>query len=161
MKQMKDENLVDFVELRLKSKEDFCFRYNTSNKSAGLLEILFFPQPGDWPTQLYTRHTLYETFQKFYHKNCSKTFTSTTDHSYHMTSSTAHSSHVPVNLNSSPPSILSHIMHCTTARFLFPTCTLAKHPKPWGIIMMLETVYGGWFHIRGSVKDKHKQSRRM
>lgn len=61
MKQMKDVNLVDFVELRLKSKEDFCFRHNASNKSAGLLEILFFPQPGDWPTQLYKRHTLYET----------------------------------------------------------------------------------------------------
>ena len=109
MRQMKDENLLDFVELRLKSKEDFCFRHNASNKSAVLLEILFFPQPGDWPTQLYTRHTLYETLQKFYNKNCSKTFTSTTDHSYHMTSSTAHSSYVPVNLNSSPSSILSLI----------------------------------------------------
>ena len=42
MKQMKDVNLVDFVELRLKSKEDFCFRHNASKKSAGLLEILFF-----------------------------------------------------------------------------------------------------------------------
>ena len=62
MKQMKDVNLVDFVELRLKSKEDFCFRHNASKKSAGLLEILFFfPQPGDWPTQLYKRHTLFET----------------------------------------------------------------------------------------------------
>ena len=39
---MRDENLVDFVELRLKSKEDFCFRHNASSKSAGLLEILFF-----------------------------------------------------------------------------------------------------------------------
>ena len=32
MRQMKDVNLVDFVELRLKSKEDFCFRHNASNK---------------------------------------------------------------------------------------------------------------------------------
>ena len=39
---MMDEHLVDFVELRLKSKEDFCFRHNASNKSARLLEILFF-----------------------------------------------------------------------------------------------------------------------
>ena len=36
MKQMKDVNLVDFVELRLKSKEDFCFRLNASNKYTGL-----------------------------------------------------------------------------------------------------------------------------
>ena len=43
MRQMKNVNLVDFVELRLKSKEDFCFRHNASNRYAGLFEMLFFP----------------------------------------------------------------------------------------------------------------------
>ena len=42
---MKHANLVDFVELALKSKEDFCFRHNALNKSAELLEILFFRNP--------------------------------------------------------------------------------------------------------------------
>ena len=42
LRQMKDVNLVDFAELLLKSKEDFCFGHNASNKSAGRLEILFF-----------------------------------------------------------------------------------------------------------------------
>ena len=54
------------------------------------------------------RNLLY-TRQKFYHKNHAKTFTSTTDHYYHMASYTAHSCYVPVNHNSSPPSILSLI----------------------------------------------------
>ena len=141
-----------------------------------LLEYLksyFFPQPGDWPSQLYTRQTVYETLPKFYHKHCTKTFTSTADHYYHMASYTAHSSCVPVNHNSSPPSILSLIpciapLHVSLNRRemlfnyfspfsannceqLFPKCKLGKHPKPWRITMILETVYGGWFHKRDSV----------
>ena len=178
---MKDVNLVDFVELTLKSKEDFCFGHYASNKSAGLLEILFFSTTWRLAFQLYTRQTVYETLQKFYHKNCTETFTSTTDHSYHMASYTAHLSHVPVNHNSSPPSILSLIpcigpLHVSLNgremlfndfspfpaniyEQLFPKCKLGKHPKPWRITMILETVYGGWFHKRDSVKDKFKQRR--
>ena len=141
-----------------------------------LLEYLksyFSPQPGDWPSQLYTRQTVYETLPKFYHKHCTKTFTSTADHYYHMASYTAHSSCVPVNHNLSPPSILSLIpciapLHVSLNRRemlfnyfspfsannceqLFPKCKLGKHPKPWRITLILETVYGGWFHKRDSV----------
>ena len=146
-----------------------------------LKSYFFFPQPGDWPSQLYTRQTVCETLQKFYHKNCAKTFTSTTDHSYHMASYTAHSSYVPANHNSSPPSILSLIpcigpLHVSlngremlfndfspfSANIyeqLFPKCKLGKHPKPWRITMILETVYAGWFHKRDSVKGNFKQRR--
>ena len=137
------------------------------------LKSYFFPQLGDWPSQLYTRQTVYETLPKFYHKHCTKTFTSTTDHYYHMASYTAHSSCVPVNHNSSPPSILSLIpcigpLHVSLNgremlfndfspfpaniyEQLFPKCKLGKHPKPWRITMILETVYGGWLHKRDSV----------
>ena len=98
-----------------------------------------------------------------------------------MTSAAAHSSYVPVNLNLSPPSILSLIpclgpLHVSLNgretlfndfqpffaniyEQLFPKSKLAKHPKPWRISMILETVYGGWLHIRDSVKEKFKQSR--
>ena len=183
MRQMKDVNLVDFVELTLKSKEDFDCALDIMLQSnlVDYLKYFLLPQPGDWPAQFYTRQIVYETLQKFYHKNCTKTVTSTTDHSYHMTSAAAHSSYVPVNLNSSPPSILSLIpgigplhvsLNGSETLFndfqpfftnideqLFPKSKLAKHPKPWRISMILETVYGGWLHIRDSVKEKFKQSR--
>ena len=105
---MKDVNLVDFVELTLKSKEEFDCALDIMLQSnlVDYLKYFLLPQPGDWPAQFYTGQTVYETLQKFYHKNCTKTFNSTTDHSCHMTSSTAHSSYVPVNHNSIPPSIL-------------------------------------------------------
>ena len=134
-----------------------------------------------WPAQLYTGQTVYETLQKFYYKNCTKTFNSTTDHSYHVTSSTAHSSYFPVNHNSIPPSILPlapcigplhvslngrEILFNDFSPFsaniyeqLFPKCRLAKHPKPWRITMILETAYGGWFYKRDSIKDKFEQRR--
>ena len=88
---------------------------------------------------------------------------------------------VPVKHNSSPPSILSLIpwigpLHVSlNGREMlfndfspfsannyeqpFPKCKLGKHPKPWRKTKILETVYGGWFHKRDSVKDKFKQRR--
>ena len=88
---------------------------------------------------------------------------------------------VPVKHSSSPPSILSLIpwigpLHVSlNGREMlfndfspvsannyfqpFPKCKLGKHPKSWRKTMILETVYGGWFHKRDSVKDKFKQRR--
>jgi hypothetical protein len=34
----------------------------------------------------------------------------------------------------------------------FPGCTLAETPKPWGINLILEIVYGGWTLIRERTK---------
>ena len=98
-----------------------------------------------------------------------------------MASYTAHSSYVPINHNSSPPSILSLIpcigpLHVSLNgremlfndfspfpaniyEQLFPKCKLGKDPKPWRINMIFETVYGGWLNKRDSVKDKFKQRR--
>ena len=175
-------NYLNMCSIIKKAKKTFALDIMLQTNLQDFLKSCFFPQPGDWPSQLYTRQTVYETLQKkFYHKNCTKTVTSTTDHSYHMTSAAAHSSYVPVNLNSSPPSILSLIpcigplhvsLNGSETLFndfqpffaniyeqLFPKSKLAKHPKPWRISMILETVYGGWLHIRDSVKEKFKQSR--
>ena len=50
MRQMKDVNLVDFVQLTLKSKNDFeaAFDIVLSTKLADYLKLYLLPQPGDW-----------------------------------------------------------------------------------------------------------------
>ena len=64
---MKDVNLVDFVQLTLKSKNDFeaAFDIVLSTKLGDYLKLLLLPQPGDWPAQFYSRQTVYETLLKF------------------------------------------------------------------------------------------------
>ena len=68
MRKMDDLHLVDFVELQLKSKEDFNAAYDIA-LSAGLEDyakkfIIF--QPGDWPCQLFCRQIVYQCVKKFY-----------------------------------------------------------------------------------------------
>jgi len=56
MRKMDDLHLVDFVELQLKSKEDFNTAYDIA-LSAGLGDYakkLIIFQPGDWPRQLFS-----------------------------------------------------------------------------------------------------------
>ena len=68
MRQMQDVHLVDFVELTLKSKDDFDAAFDIV-LSTNLLEYLkhfLLPQPGDWPAQFYSRQIIYETLQKYY-----------------------------------------------------------------------------------------------
>ncbi|CAH3181753.1 unnamed protein product [Porites lobata] len=67
MRQMKDVNLVDFVQLTLKSKNDFeaAFDIVLSTKLAYYLKLYLLPQPGDWPAQFYSRQIVYETLLKF------------------------------------------------------------------------------------------------
>ena len=67
MRQMKDVNLVDFVQLTLKSKNDFeaAFDIVLSTKLADYLKLYLLPQPGDWPAQFYSRQIVYETLLKF------------------------------------------------------------------------------------------------
>ena len=176
IRQMKDVNLVDFVELTLKSKEDFDCALDIMLQSnlVDYLKYFLLPQPGDWPAQFYTRQIVYETLQEFYHKNCTETFTSTTvtDHSYHMTSAAAHSSYVPVNLNLSPPLILSLIpcigpLHVslngreTLFNDLQPSFANIYEQLFPKSKLALEDKYdiGDWLHIRDCVKEKFKQSR--
>ena len=64
---MKDVNLVDFVQLTLKSKNDFEAEFDIvlSTKLADYLKLYLLPQPGDWPAQFYSRQIVYETLLKF------------------------------------------------------------------------------------------------
>ena len=60
VRKMDDLHLVDFVELQLKSKEDFDTAYDIA-LSAGLGDyakkfIIF--QPGDWPCQFFCRQII-------------------------------------------------------------------------------------------------------
>ena len=67
MRQMDDLHLVDFVELQLKSKEDFNTAYDIA-LNAGLgdyaKKFMVF-QPGDWPCQFYCCQKIYECVKKF------------------------------------------------------------------------------------------------
>ena len=63
MRQMQDVHLVDFVELNLKSNDDFDAAFDIV-LSTNLLEYLkhfLRSQPGDWPAQFYSRQIIYET----------------------------------------------------------------------------------------------------
>ena len=62
MRQMTDVYFVDFIELTLKSKDDFSAAFHiilSTNLAEYLKRFLIF-QPGDWPAQLYIQQILYE-----------------------------------------------------------------------------------------------------
>ena len=65
---MTDVYFVDFIELTLKSKDNFSAVFDiflSTNLAEYLKRFLIF-QPGDWPAQLYSRQIIYETLQKLY-----------------------------------------------------------------------------------------------
>ena len=64
---MDDLHLLDFIELRLKSKADFDAAYDvimSTGLAAYMKKFLVF-QPGDWPCQFYSRQIIYESLKKF------------------------------------------------------------------------------------------------
>ena len=124
MRQMQDVHLVDFVELTLKSKDDFDAAFDIV-LSTNLLEYLYLKhflllQPGDWPAQFYSRQIIYETLQKYYkHAEASSASqsqpqsSSATAHSDHSYTLSYHSGPEKENgtVNSDQPAILS-LMPC-------------------------------------------------
>ena len=67
MRKMDDLHLLDFIELRLKSKADFDAAYDvimSTGLAAYMKKFLVF-QPGDWPCQFYSRQIIYESLKKF------------------------------------------------------------------------------------------------
>jgi len=67
MRQMTDVYFVDFIELTLKSKDDFSVAFDvilSTNLAEFLKRFLIF-QPRDWPAKLYSRQIIYETLQKY------------------------------------------------------------------------------------------------
>lgn len=122
MRQMQDVHLVDFVELNLKSNDDFDAAFDIV-LSTNLLEYLkhfLRSQPGDWPAQFYSRQIIYETLQKYYkHAEASSASqsqpqsSSATAHSDHSYTLSYHSGPEKENgtVNSDQPAILS-LMPC-------------------------------------------------
>ena len=59
--------IADFMELQLKSKEDFNAAYDIA-LSAGLVDYAkksFIFQPGDWLCQIFCRQIIYQCVKKF------------------------------------------------------------------------------------------------
>ena len=119
MRKMDDLHLVDFIELRLKSKADFEAAYDvimSTGLAAYMKKFLVF-QPGDWPCQFYSRQIIYESLKKFVSSHPVLTTTLDehdnilTDHSsYSFPLPTATAEHPLDNSlpqNTSQPSILS------------------------------------------------------
>ena len=80
MRQIKDVHLVEFLELTLKSKNDFAAAFDVilgTSLAEYLQQFLIF-QPGDWPAQFYRRQIVYETLQKY----CHTRLTTPSDHAY-------------------------------------------------------------------------------
>ena len=67
MRQMDNVHLVDFVELQLKSRDDFGAAYDIilSTKLSDYMKRYLLLQPGDWPAQFYSRQLVYESIQKY------------------------------------------------------------------------------------------------
>lgn len=67
MRKMEDLYLVDFVELSLKSHEDFAAAYDVvfSTSLKDYMEKFVVLQPGDWPCQFYCRQIVYKCLQKY------------------------------------------------------------------------------------------------
>lgn len=118
MRKMDDLHLVDFVELQLKSKEDFNTAYNMA-LSTGLADyakqfIIF--QPGDWPCQFFCHQIIYQCVKKFisyqqpHQVNCENPQAASDHSAYSYPSFTGSDNEqsLPSNL-SSQPSILSVI----------------------------------------------------
>jgi hypothetical protein len=169
MRTMDNLHLINFMELQLKSKEEFATAYDMA-LAGGLKKYLkkfVVVQPGDWPSQFYGRQIVYEyvTRQTQNFQINSGSITSNGP-----TSSTPRQ---PM-LNVPAPSITSvvptmgplhislnsreHIFMSFKPFFkkvychLFPGCKLAETPKPWRINLILEIVYGGWTLIRERAK---------
>ena len=119
MRKMDDLHLLDFIELRLKSKEDFDTAYDLvmSTSLANYMKKFTVFQPGDWPCQFYCRQIIYESLKKFIssypgfsdtlqeHDNI---FTDHSSYSFPLTSGTTENLfNNSLSPNTSQPSILS------------------------------------------------------
>ena len=67
MRKMDDLHLLDFIELRLKSKGDFNTAYDVARHTglAAYLKRFIVFQPEDWPCQFCGRQIIYESLKKF------------------------------------------------------------------------------------------------
>ena len=117
MRQMKDVHLVEFLELTLKSKNDFAAAFDVilgTSLAEYLQQFLIF-QPGDWPAQFYSRQIVYKTLQNYCHTiNVDHSRLNTpSDHAYATPYTSAYPQQsqvgISTNANASQPAILSVI----------------------------------------------------
>ena len=184
MRKMDNLHLADFVELRLKSRNDFDAAYDIVI-NAGLgdyMQKFVVIQPGDWPCQFYCRQIIYHCLKKFIgftpmsaRVNEEHSLHDHSTYSYPSIAGSDREESLEVNLTSQPcilsviPTIgplhislnsREHVVNSFHPFFkmvyekIFPSSKLADKPKPWRISLLLEVVYGGWTLIRHSVISK-------
>lgn len=191
MRKMDNLYLLDFIELRLKSKDDFDAAYDVvmSTGLANYTKEFVVLQPGDWPCQFYCRQNIYQYLKKFNPGSSTPPEHSSPfppdDHSAYSYSSARDSGFANDNIhdNIQQPSFLSiiptigplhislnsreHIVNSFHPFFkliyerVFPKSKLAANPKPWRISLLLEIVYGGWTLIRQTVLNKFSKCKNL
>jgi hypothetical protein len=168
MRRMDNLHLVDFVELQLKSKENFKQAFdialNTNLKLYMQKYILI--QPGDWPCQFYSRQLVYEQVTRYLQQNQAASNQLDTTIPPMSSKSTIPippmASVVPligplhISLNSREHVLLSfHPFFKNVYQYLFSSSKLPQNPKPWCISLLLEVVYGGWTLIRETTRNAY------
>ena len=168
MRRMDNLHLVDFVELQLKSKENFKQAFdialNTNLKLYMQKYILI--QPGDWPCQFYSRQLVYEQVTRYLQQNQAASNQLDTTIPPMSSKSTIPippmASVVPligplhISLNSRERVLLSfHPFFKNVYQYLFSSSKLPQNPKPWCISLLLEVVYGGWTLIRETTRNAY------
>ena len=158
-------HLVDFVELQLKSKDNFkqVFDIILKNNIKSYMQKYILLQPGDWPSQFYSRQIVYEHVTNYIRQQ--QNMATGNDNSnndqhpllFHQPLPSTTTSPVPpmasvvpiigplhVSINSKEHVLLSfnpffqNVYQHLFKRFKFP-----KKPKPWCISLLLEIIYGG------------------
>ena len=145
---MDDLHLLDFIEVRLKSKADFDAAYDvimSTGLAAYMKKFLVF-QPGDWPCQFYSRQIIDKSLNKFISSQPVLKITPNehdnilTDHScYSVPTSTAEnplnnsllqntSQPLHIFLNSREHVYSYHSFFKTVYETVFPRCKLAENP---------------------------------
>ena len=184
MRRMDNLHLVDFVELQLKSKENFKQAFdivlNTNLKL--YMEKFILLQPGDWPCQFFSRQLVYEhvthyiqlmtTIEQQQNMEIANGKSTHDQHcltlnppmSYQITSVPPMASVIPIigplhiSLNSKEHVLLSfHPFFKNAYQYLFPSSKFPEKPKPWCISLLLELLYGGWTLIRDTTREVYAE----
>ena len=134
MRSMEECKLVDFVELPLKSYDDFhsALKIILENGLNLYLDQFVVPIVGDWPCQFYIRQVVYRE----------------EIHNLIPFIGPLH-----VSLIARENILLKfHPLFADLYAFLFDTKKpLAKKPRPWRISYLLEALYDGWLLIREAI----------
>lgn len=179
MRRMDNLHLVDFVELQLKSKDNFKQAFDIILKTniKSYMQKYILLQPGDWPSQFYSRQIVYEHVTNYIRQQ--QNMATGNDNSnndqrpllFHQPLPLTTTSPVPpmasvvpiigplhVSINSKEHVLLSfNPFFQNVYQHLFKKCKFPKKPKPWCISLLLEIIYGGWTLIRATTRKAFNQ----